>query len=93
MWPAKYHFFIYRVKQGEALDQRCPCGGIVIDAWSEGAMVAKAFGESIRRFPCKPWEFLVVMRVKDKVRCRQAMLMDRDWEQEYYKFERLMTVS
>lgn len=93
--PQTHYFFVFRVenRQGARYDERLPDGGISARGWEEGAIVARAFNEAYRRFPCKPHEMIVLVRVRDRTRRRQTVLMERDWERSFAKFESLMTVS
>lgn len=95
LFPQTHYFFLFRIENrpGTSYDERLPDGGISARGWEEGAIVARAFLEAYRRFPCKPHEMIVLVRVRDKTRRRQAMLMERDWEREFASFEALMKVS
>jgi len=93
MFPRTRYFFIYRLRYGEKLDDRLPIGGVLVHGWTEVSVIRKAFNEAYRRFPCKPQEYLAAFEQKDRIRRRQAMLMERDWERAQREFEELMTVS
>lgn len=90
MGPATFHFFVFRVVHGKPHDERCPCGGLVITAWTAKSMLWKAFDEAARRFPCRPGELLVLKRVDDTMDVCHAALMARDWERSFAEFEELM---
>lgn len=91
--PRCYHYFAFRVSRRGMYDERLPDGGVVVWAWTELAAIEKAFIEGYRHLPCKQGEMVVLIEVRDKDRCRQALLMQQDWERAYRKFEELMTVS
>ncbi|MHB8953531.1 MAG: hypothetical protein ACYC4U_11225 [Pirellulaceae bacterium] len=94
MPPKLYHFFVYRVPNTSArYDKRTPCGGVVIHAWTDLAAVDKAFRLAYQRYPTKPHQMIVLNAVRSRIRQRQAVMMERDWERAFRKFEELMTVS
>lgn len=87
-----WHFFVYRRRSDLPYDERLPCGGVAIVAEDESSVIWKAFTEARRRFPCKPDESLVLVRVRDRIKKDQVEMLDADWERAYAKFE-LMMVS
>lgn len=90
MFLRTYHYFVHQVRDTADVDRRCPTGGVAVRAWSEIVAVDKAFREAARRFPCKPYELLMLLPARTATERKHVDLMDRDWERAYRKFEELL---
>jgi hypothetical protein len=88
-----YHYFVYRCRVEGALDIRCPISGITTHGNSEVEAIDIAFRRAYQRFPVRPGELLVVVRVTDPAGRRQAWLMEKSFERSLKEFEELMTVG
>ena len=89
----KYRWFVYRCRTGDAIDLRCPIGGITSHGCDDVSALDVAFRRAYQRFPVRPWELLVVVQATDPERKRQAWLMERAWWREQAEFEELMRVG
>jgi len=70
-----YAFFVYLVPDGDQLEIRCPHGGITADASGPLEAFDIAYAEACERFARRPWETLVLVEQRTKLRQQQAELM------------------